>query len=776
MRRSRFQFLYRVCVLSLQRSRSCNGRNRCLILFVLLSFFTAAQAQQKQPDNDLTRYVDPYIGTGFHGHVFLGANRPFGGVQLGPVNMSEGWDWCSGYHYSDSTIIGFSHTHLSGTGIGDLGDVLVMPTTGPILPKKGRLNQPGSGYYSLFSHAAETAKPGYYAVDLKRTNIRAELTATERVGFHRYTFPASQEARIIFDLKEGIGWDLSTATFIRRVNDSTIEGYRYSKGWAPDQRLYFAAVFSRPFASFAVYEDSLARGGDSLPGRRVKGIASFVTGAGEKIQLKVGISPVSTANALRNIQAEAPGWNFDEVAAAANQAWNRELSKVQFKTNDPSKRRVFYTALYHTMIAPSLFNDNNRDYRGTDKKVYQNASFSNLTTFSLWDTYRAAHPLFTLLQPERVPDMINSMLAIYQQQGKLPVWHLMANETNTMPGYSAVQVITDAYLKKIGGFDTALAWEAVKNTAMQDERGLIWVRKYGFIPADSMKESVAMGLEYAIADWGIAQMARRMGETADYAYFSKRAENYRNYFDDTSKFMRGRVSQTSWRTPFSPFEARHMQDDFTEGNAWQYTWLVPQDVEGIIRLQGGETLFTKKLDSLFVAKGSMGKEASPDISGLIGQYAHGNEPSHHIAYLYNYVGKPWKTAEKIRYIIDSMYSDRPDGLCGNEDVGQMSAWYVLSALGLYEVNPMNGKYVIGSPVMDEAVIDVGHQKTFRIEVKNNSPKNIYVQRILLNNKAYTKSYILYQDIMNGGNMQIQMGDKPSAWGADKKDRPYSDIQ
>lgn len=733
-------------------------------------------ASMGMAQNNLTQYVDPYIGTGFHGHVFLGANVPFGGVQLGPVNMSEGWDWCSGYHYSDSTLIGFSHTHLSGTGIGDLGDILVMPATGPVPPKKGRLNDTANGYYSLFSHADESVKPGYYAVDVKRYHVRAELTASKRVGFHRYTFPASKDARIIIDLKEGIGWDLSMQTFIRRVNDSTLEGYRYSKGWAPDQRIFFTTIFSRPFTSFAVYEDSVAKQGDSLAGRRVKGVASFVTEAGEKIQLKIGLSPVSMANAWGNIQAETPRWDFDQVAAAANDAWNKELNKIQFKTDDPVKRRVFYTALYHTMIAPSLFNDSNGDYRGADGAVHKNASFANLTTFSLWDTYRAAHPLFTILQPERVPDMINTMLAIYRQQGKLPVWHLMGNETNTMPGYSAVQVITDAYLKGIRGFDTAQAWEAVKSTAMQDERGLLYVKKYGFIPADSMKESVAMGLEVAIADWGIAQMARRMGKTQDYTYFGRRAENYRNYFDAATKFMRGRVSQTGWRTPFSPFEARHMQDDFTEGNAWQYTWLVPQDVEGMIRLQGGEAAFAKKLDSLFAVKGNMGKEASPDISGLIGQYAHGNEPSHHIAYLYNYVGKPWKTAEKIRYIIDSMYSDRPDGLCGNEDAGQMSAWYVLSALGLYEVNPMNGKYVIGSPVMDEAVIDVGRQRTFRIEVKNNSPENKYIQRVTLNNKAYPKSYILYQDIMNGGNMRIEMGDNPSGWGAGIKDRPRSGME
>lgn len=747
------------------------------VLFLLLLYVTACSAQNKPATNNFTQYVDPYIGTGYHGHVFLGANVPFGAVQLGPVNMSEGWDWCSGYHYSDSTLIGFSHTHLSGTGIGDLGDILVMPSTGPVLARKGIPGKPESGYYSLFSHREETVKPGYYAVNVQRYHIRAELTATKRAGFHCYTFPTSRQAHIIIDLKEGIGWDLSVQTYIRRINDSTVEGYRYSKGWAADQRIYFAAIFSKPFASFSLYEDSVAKQGDSLSGRRTKGVASFVTAEGEKILVKVGISPVSTENAWNNIHAEIPGWNFEQVTAAADAAWNKELQKIRFSTSDRARMRIFYTSLYHTMIAPSVFNDNNGDYRGTDRTIHRKASFTNLTTFSLWDTYRAAHPLLTLYQPERVPDMINSMLAVYQQQGKLPVWHLMANETNTMPGYSAVEVITDAYLKGIKGFDASLAWEAVKTTAMQDARGLSYLKKYGFIPADSMKESVAMGLEYAIADWGIARMAKRMGKNDDYAYFSKRAGNYRNYFDQETKFMRGRVSATAWRSPFSPFEARHNQDDFTEGNAWQYTWLAPQDVEGLISLQGGEEAFTKKLDSLFIVKGNMGKEASPDISGLIGQYAHGNEPSHHIAYLYNYVGKPWKTADKIRYITDSMYTDRPDGLCGNEDVGQMSAWYVLSALGLYEANPMNGKYLLGSPLMDEAVISVGHNKTFRIEVKNNSSEHKYIQRVMLNNKAYTKSYLLYKDIMAGGTMTIEMGGKPSAvWGVKKEDRPYSDVE
>lgn len=747
----------------------------CCLLVVLSSYGQQKKGVNASTPINLTRYVDPYIGTSFHGHVFMGANVPFGAVQLGPVNMSQGWDWCSGYHYSDSTIVGFSHTHLSGTGIGDLGDILLMPSTGSVKVRKGNLGNPESGYYSLFSHKEEAARPGYYAVRLQRTGIKAELTATERVGFHQYTFPVANNPHIVIDLREGIGWDQAVKTEIRRINDTTIEGYRYSKGWAPDQRIYFAAVFSKPIKSFAVYEDSVLKEGTALTGRFVKGVAAFSLHNNETVMVKVGMSPVSTENALSNIKAEVPHWNFGEIAAKADAAWNRELSKVQVKTSDTARLRTFYTALYHTMIAPSVFNDANGDYWGTDKKVYRNAPFTNLTTFSLWDTYRGAHPLFTILQAEKVNDMINSMLAIYQQQGKLPVWHLMGNETNTMPGYSSVQVVADAFLKGFRGFDTALAWEAVKATAMQDERGLKYVKKYGYIPADSLVESVAMGLEYAIADWSIAQMAKRMGKKEDYAYFSKRGKAYQYYFHPQTRFMRGRLSLTQWRTPFSPFASKHRADDFSEGNAWQYTWLVPQDVEGLMRLMGGEKAFLQKLDSLFVVQGDMGKGASSDITGLIGQYAHGNEPSHHISYLYAYAGQPWKTAQKVRYILDSLYSDKPDGLCGNEDVGQMSAWYIFSALGFYPANPVNGQYVFGSPVFDEATLHFPNGNTFRMEVKNNRAKNKYIQNMTLNGKRYSKSYIHHSDIMNGGLLAIEMGSLPSKiWGINKADRPYSE--
>ena len=740
-------------------------------LILLLAAALPAAAQQVR----LTQYVDPYIGTGNHGHVFLGANVPFGGVQLGPTNWSQGWDWCSGYNYADSTIVGFAHTHLSGTGIGDLGDVAVMPTTGPVRVRKGTPRSPEKGFLSLFSHQEETVRPGYYSVRLKRYDIRAELTATARVGMHRYTFPQAEAAHLVFDLQQGIGWDAPTETHIEQLNDSTLVGYRFSKGWADHQRLYFAAVFSRPIQQFSSVQvlDTLGNTAPAATGNRIKGVVTFATRTGEQVLLKVGISPVSTTGALANIKAEVPHWNFDRVVAQADALWNRELQKVRIQA-EPARMKTFYTALYHTMVAPSAFNDHNGDYWGTDQKVHAKAGFTNLTTFSLWDTYRAAHPLFTLLQPERVSDMISSMLAIYQQQGRLPVWHLMANETDCMVGYSAVPVVADAALKGFPGFDVNLAYEAMKATAMRNQEGLKFVKQQGFIPADSVVESVAKGLEYAVDDWCIAQLAKKLDKADDYAYFSQRARNYQYYFDKQTHFMRGRLSATQWRTPFNPFASVHRKNDFTEGNAWQYTWLVPQDVEGLITLLGGDKGFTQKLDSLFVVQGSLGAEASPDISGLIGMYAHGNEPGHHITYLYPYAGQPWKTADKVRFITENFYTTKPDGIIGNEDVGQMSAWHVFSTLGFYPLNPANGAYVFGSPSVNEAVLTLAGGKTLTIEARHNSPTNKYIQRILRNGQPYTKSYITHRDLLQGGRLVLEMGAQPSAtWGVAPTDRPRS---
>lgn len=745
---------------------------------VFAAVFGGEAVAQTKAVTQLTKYVDPFIGSGGHGHVFVGADVPYGAVQLGPTNLSTGWDWCSGYHYSDSTIVGFAHTKLSGTGIGDLGDISVMPVTGNVKLVVGLLGKgEESGYYSLFSHQDETVKPGYYSVKLKRYNIKAELTATKRVGFHQYTFPAGATPKIIINLKPGTGWDAPVETYIHQDNATTVSGYRYSKGWAKDQRIYFTAVFSKPIKKFTVADSTAVKTGIEIKAVGALGVAEFDAKDAGPVLLKVAVSPVSIENAKLNMKAELPGWNFTQQVTQANADWNKELSRVVIKSNDPAQMKIFYTALYHTMIAPSVYNDVNNDYLGTDKKVYKNAAFVNHTTFSMWDTYRAAQPLMTLINSEKAGDVVNTFLAIYKQQGRLPVWHLMGNETDCMVGNPGMIAVADAYLKGIKGFDKDLAYEALKATGMGKERGLNLVQKFGFIPADSTVESVAMGMEYAIADWGVAQVAKNRGNKEDYAYWSKRGKAYQNYFDKESRFMRGRFENNTWRTPFNPFHAIHRQDDYTEGTAWQYLWLVPQDVEGLIGLLGGEKPFIAKLDSLFTAKGDMGAESSPDISGLIGQYAHGNEPSHHITYMYPYVGQPYKTADKVREIMSNLYTTEKDGLSGNEDVGQMSAWYIFSSLGFYPENPSNGMYVFGSPVVDEATIKVGYGKTFQLSVKNNSKTNKYIQSVMLNGKPYTHSYILHSELIKGGKMTIQMGAKPSAtWGVKKSDRPYSVTQ
>ena len=736
----------------------------CVCVVTALPLFKL-QAQQRtnravSSSPDLTRFVDPFIGTGGHGHVFLGASVPFGAVQLGPVNRSTGWDWCSGYHYSDSTIVGFSHTHLSGTGIGDLGDILVLPVL------KGAA-------YAVFNHKDEIVKPGYYAVTLKSDQIKAELSASERVGFHRYTFEKAGASGISFNLSAGIGWDRPVQTSISKLNDSTLVGYRYSSGWAADQQVFFTAIFSKKISSFSIVDSTAQLTGISGAGKNLVATAFFTVAAHEQVMVKVGLSPVSIANAAENINAEIPHWDFEQIVSLAQHKWNTALQKVLIDAPEQTKK-IFYTSLYHTMIAPSVFNDHNGDYLGTDKKVYHKPGFTNLTTFSLWDTYRAAHPLFTILQPGRVGDMINTMLAIDEQQGKLPVWHLMGNETNTMVGNPAIMVVGDAILKGFTGFNRERAYQAMKRTAMLDERGLNYVKKYGYIPADSTVESVAMGLEYSIADWTVGQVAKRLNHMEDYAYFNKRGHNYQHYFDAKTGFMRGKIADQQWRTPFDPFQSIHRNDDFTEGNAWQYTWLVPQDVEGLMQLMGGKQPFLRKLDSLFEVKGKLGAEASPDISGLIGQYAHGNEPSHHITYMYAYAAQPWKTAQQVRHILTELYTDQHDGLSGNEDVGQMSAWYVFSALGFYPVNPANGQYVFGSPVVDKATINLPGGKKFRITVRENAGKNRYIQRMLLNGKAYTKSFLLHKDLAAGGTLEITMGPSPSpTWGIKATDLPFS---
>mgnify|MGYP000381782159 FL=1 len=695
---------------------------------------------------DYTQYVNPFIGTGGHGHVFLGANVPFGNIQAGPTQKKQGWDWCSGYHYSDSTVIGFGQMHLSGTGIGDLGDVSLLPMTNP------------SQREVKFSHKAEYVRPGYYSVMLA-SGIRVELTATQRVAFHRYSFPAdATKGYIALNLAQGIGWDKMTSCKFKQESDKTITGFRMSEGWAKDQRVYFVAEFSEPVKLEENERDTI-------------GIFS-VASTSQPLLVKVGISAVSVENARENMQQELPGWNFASVVSKANADWNRELSKIAIKTQDERAKRIFYTALYHTMIAPSVFSDVNGEYRGADGKTHK-GDFTDYTTFSLWDTYRAAFPLMTLIQPEMQRDLAETMLHIFKQQGKLPVWHLMGNETDCMVGNPGIPVLVDIALK---GFnvDKKAVFEAVKASAMRDERGMGLLKKYGYIPCDldPEKETVAKGLEYALADACIAKLAKQLGKTEDYKYFYKRSQSYRDfYFDKQTKFMRGVTSDHKFREPFDPFSTVHRQDDYTEGNAWQYVWLVPHDVHGLVAAFGGEKPFVSKLDSLFIVNGDMGAEASPDITGLIGQYAHGNEPSHHILYMYNYVGQPWKGADKIRYVLANLYHDDFDGLSGNEDVGQMSAWYILSSVGFYQVDPAGGRYVFGSPLFDEATLNVGNGKTFRVVAHNNSSENKYIQSAKLNGKPYTRSYIDFKDIVRGGTLEFVMGNKPSQFGVKPSDRP-----
>ena len=741
--------------------------SRLGLLSLALLATTAAPAQR------LTSFVDPLIGTGGHGHVFLGANVPFGAVQLGPQNIFKGWDWCSGYHYSDSLLVGFTHTHLSGTGCADLGDVLVMPYTGPLQTDKGRQEAPHQGYLSRYAHQRETARPGYYAVTLDDYGIRAELTSTVRVGLHRYTFPAngkSQPAHVIIDLPEGNS-DKATNTFIQQIDPQTFVGYRFAKGWAEDRRVYFALKASVPIPAFDVYDGARKLPGKTGKGLAIKGIFTFAK-TPTSLLLKVALSPVSTQNALANIAAELPGWDFAQTQKAAEEKWNQELSKLTIETPDPVVRRIFYTALYHASFAPSLFNDANGDYRGTDKKVYAKAPFQNYTTFSLWDTYRAEHSLFTLVQPERVGDMMQSMLAINREQGKLPIWHLMGNETNTMVGYSAAPALAEAYLKGTPGLDGAQVLAALKASSTRDDQGVNFVKTLGFIPAEKEGESVAKALEYALDDWSIAQVAKKLGRTDDYKTYSARALYYKKYFDPRTRFMRGLTADGQFQLPFDPIQSIHRQNNYTEGNAWQYTWLVPHDVPGLIGLFGSDAAFTQKLDSLFLVKGNLGESASPDISGLIGMYAHGNEPGHATTYLYAYAGQQWKTAEKVRQVLREMYKDHPDGISGNEDCGQMSAWYILSALGFYPVSPSSGAYVLGSPLVNKATLRLPRGKQFVVEARNNSPQNIYIQSATLNGKPYPNSYLLHRDIVAGGTLQLVMGPQPNkAFGAAPSARP-----
>lgn len=691
----------------------------------------------------LTQYVDPMIGTGGHGHVFLGANVPFGFVQLGPTEPNRGWDWCSGYHYSDSVLVGFSHTHLSGTGCGDLGDVRFLP-----------LNDPKQKQV-IFSHKDETCRPGYYSLELNYPEggwSKTELTATMRTGFHRYVFSRDIEtAHLLIDLEWGTGWDKVTDCQIKQTDPRKIEGQRYSEGWANNQKLFFVAEFSEDVTLKKLKNDSLS-------------VISW-TNRSKPLLVKVGLSAVSIKNAWENLQQENSGWDFYQVAKDADRAWERELSKIKIQTSDEIQKKVFYTALYHSMVAPSVFNDVNGDYRGSDGEVHH-GDFTNYTTFSLWDTYRAWHPLSSLIHPDKQSDIAETMLRIYKEQGKLPVWHLMGCETNCMVGNPAIPVLADMMMK---GFkvDRPLAIEAMKESAGSHPDAHELLMEYGYVPFGELRdeESIGKGMEYAIA-YGAAYRA-----TGD-EYFKPLADSYKHYFDAKTGFMRACDLKGVWHVPFDPCAPEiNKVKDYTEGNAWQYIWLAPHDVPGLVSLFGSEDKFVAKLDSLFVIDSQLTGEAPPDITGLIGQYAHGNEPSHHVIYLYNYVGQPWKTAERVREVMRTQYHANVDGLCGNEDVGQMSAWYILSAMGFYQVEPAGGRYVLGSPLFDKVSMKVGEGKTFTVVAKNNSNENIFIQKAKLNGKDYPYSYIDFKDIQKGGTLELTMGNQPSKFGTEKQYRP-----
>ena len=694
---------------------------------------------------NLTQYVNQYVGTGGHGHTFMGANVPFGLVQLGPTEPTRGWDWCSGYYYDDDELIGFGHMHLSGTGIGCLGDVAFLPV------KDFKQTS------TRFTHDAEKVHPGYYSLQLTDPNVLVELTATERCGFHRYTFKDGAKAQLALDLSQCIGWDKLNDCLLTQESATRLTGFRRSNGWAADRRIYFSIDFSQPVTVHHL--DSMER------------VVLSVADNTKPLLVKVALSPVSIDKAKLNMQAEMAGWDFDATVKAADDAWNRELARIQIQTNDQTKKRVFYTAMYHLMTSCSKFNDVDREYRGADGKVHK-ADFTNYTTLSLWDTYRAAHPLMTVAFPEMQRDFAQTFLNIYKQQGRLPVWHLMGSETDCMVGNPGAIVLADLTMK---GFveDKELALEALKATQMKDTRSLGLLKEHGYIPwnLEPETETVAKALEYCAADDGVAKVAKLLGKSDDYNYFFNRSRSYKKYYDPETRFMRAVGTDGKFRLPFNPFFAEHRTNDYTEGNAWQYTFLVPHDVKGLIQLFGSDKAFMSKLDSLFFVEGWAGDNASPDMSGMTGQYAHGNEPSHHVIYMYNYAGRPDKAAPLLRKMLNEMYLDQPDGLSGNEDVGQMSAWYILSSVGLYQVDPVGGRFVIGSPLFDKATVNVGAGKTFTVVAKNNSDRNIYVQSARLNGKALKNSYIDFNDIRHGGTLELVMGPKPSKWGAAPACRP-----
>lgn len=726
---------------------------------LLLFSFSACVSQQPDAETECyaTEYVNPFIGTDFTGNTYPGAQVPFGMVQLSPDNGLPGWDRISGYFYPDSTIAGFSHTHLSGTGAGDLYDISFMPVTLPYKEADAPL-----GIHSLFSHDEETASAGYYQVRLKDYDINVELTATERCGIQRYTFPEA-DAAIFLNLRKAMNWDFTNDTRIEVVDSVTIQGYRFSDGWARDQHIYFRTRFSKPFASVQLDTAAVIKDGKRIGSSAIARF-DFHTSAGEQILVTTAISGVSMEGAARNLAAEAPADDFDKYLAVTRKNWNEQLSKVEIKSNDIDEKVKFYTALYHSMLAPTIYSDMDGAYYGPDKQVHQADGWTNYSTFSLWDTYRAAHPLYTYIEPQRVNDMVKSFLAFSEQNGRLPVWNFYGSETDMMIGYHAVPVIVDAYLKGIGDFDPKKALATCVATANIDEyRGIGLYKKYGYVPYDvtdhynSENWSLSKTLEYAYDDYCIARMAEKLGEKQIADEFYKRSRNYKNVYNSRTTFMQPRNNKGSFIEDFSP-------DDYTphicESNGWQYFWSVQQDVDGLISLVGGKERFAQKLDSMFTYNPSADEDLPIFSTGMIGQYAHGNEPSHHVIYLFNAIGQPWKTQKYAAEVMHELYKNTPAGLCGNEDCGQMSAWYVFSAMGFYPVDPISGKYEIGTPMYPEMKMHLANGKTFTILAPAVSKENIYIQSVKLDGKPYDKSYITHEQIMNGSIFEFEMGNKP----------------
>ncbi|MEA1875877.1 MAG: GH92 family glycosyl hydrolase [Bacteroidota bacterium] len=737
-----------------------------LIGFCLLLVFSFG-CNKQAPTH---KYIDPLIGTGGHGHTYPGPSLPFGMVQLSPDTRLSGWDGCSGYHYSDSVIYGFSHTHLSGTGVSDYGDILLMPTVGHVVINPGDPSSSAQGYSSRFSHDTEEVSAGYYKVYLEDYKIDVELTSTQRAGLHKYTFPKTTEANIILDLQHR---DEVLSSFIRVVNEYEIEGLRRSKAWAKDQYVYFVVRFSKPFKDYGLYLHDKEQTGVEVNGRSIKAHFSFTTKRNEEILVKVGISAVSTAGARKNLEAEIPQWRFENTKGKAQRAWQNVLDRYRVDVASESQKRIFYTAVYHQYLNPNLYMDVDSLYRGRDLLIHKADNFSNYTLFSLWDTFRATHPLFTIMEEDRTNDFISTFITQYEQGGVLPVWELSANETGTMIGYHAVSVIADAFIKGIRDYDLEKAYKAMKNSAERDVLGLRPYKLLGYVSASEESESVSKTLEYAYDDWCIAQVASGLGRYDDYQNYLKRGLSYMNLYDPQSGFMRARTNSL-W---FYPFDPKEVNFNYTEANAWQYSFFVPQDISGLIGLMGGDKRFVEKLDSLFTESSETTGRVQADITGLIGQYAHGNEPSHHMAYLYSYAGEAWKTQYYVDQILNEFYSDAPDGLCGNEDCGQMSAWYIFSALGFYPVTPGLPEYTIGAPLFKDVSLVLDDGKEFRIIAPNRNLENIYVQSIKLNGVPLQRGYITHSEIMSGGILEFDMGSTPNkSMVSNPASRPRSEIK